>query len=258
MQATPASGLVWHVTLTPHICGSRLTTTRPSWHYTGSAAQGIALASPLKAEDPSCLHSSLHGLWQRQACHPHRVSAPACLLSQAPRHLGVTCGDWLTSDIFARWPPPVALELASFQWPLTQVSEVTRLLSLRFTRVRDVVVGEFSGCVRTENERVHQCPTLSIDLRASVIPGVHACMDARRIIPLRNRWNRVYAFPPCTHQTLSDTTAADSKQLDGRTFWGIMFCLWCYCIPCWMLMMEQPDTIIPNFFRASNQRFRTS
>ena len=86
-----------------------------------------------------------------------------------------------------------------------------------------MVVGEFTAAVREANERLHGVLTLSIDLRASLTPGVHACLDARIVLPMVSRWHRLYGFPPCTHQTLSDTTSREAKQLDGRMFWGIAF-----------------------------------
>ena len=177
---------------------------------------------------------------------------------QVPARLPAMSGDWAVSDIFSRWPPLIARTLASFCWPLTEPSEVSRLLRSSQVGVVDLVICEFSGAVRDCNERRHGRPTLSIDLRASLIPGVHACVDARLVVSMRPSWNRVYAFPPCTHQTLSDTTSSVDKQADGRTFWGIMFFLWCWSIPATMLMLEHPDTVVPDFFQQPTQRFRTS
>ena len=152
----------------------------------------------------------------------------------------------------------MAVRLASFRWPLVEVAEVKRLLRYAECRVYDVAVCEFTGVVRTCNERLHGRPTLSVDTRTSLIPGVHACLDARLVLPLRPQWGRIYGFPPCTHQTLSDTTARLSKQMDHRAFWGILFFLWIWCVACQMMMLEQPDTIIPDYFQAPSQRFRTS
>lgn len=161
--------------------------------------------------------------------------------------------------MLARWPPSVVTELASFQWPLTTEAEVKRLLvGTRHCRPRDVVVGEFTAAIREANERHHGVLTLSIDLRPSLTPGAHACLDARLVLPLVSRWRRIYGFPPCTHQTLSDTTARDAKQLDGRAFWGIVFFIWLWCQCCAMIMLEQPDTIIPDYYITPSQRLRTS
>ena len=100
--------------------------------------------------------------------------------------------------------------------------------------------------------------TLGVDRRASLVPGMHACVDALADVFLEHAWGRVYAFPPCTHQTLSDRRSGEAKCLDGHAFWGILFFVACWCIECEGLMLEQPDTIIPDLFLAPTQRLRAS
>ena len=142
------------------------------------------------------------------------------------------CGDWERASIFAAWPRDIALELASFVWPIREMPELLRLLTgLRYATPLSVCGGEFTATCRAENERVHGEVTLSVDLRASLVPGVHACMDMRLVLRLK-RWHRAFIFPPCTHQTLSDTIAGPSKQQDGRMFYGILFVIWCPPAPC--------------------------
>ena len=167
------------------------------------------------------------------------------------------CGDWPRSDIYARWPLAIAHELASFTWPITSLEELLRLLECEHASPSDVCGGEFTAAIRSENERVHGVVTLSVDLRASLVPGVHACLDMRLVLS-RKRWLRAYLFPPCTHQTLSDTTCRELKEQDGRMFWGILFVIWCYCTLACMLLVEQPDTHVPNFFLQPTQRLHTS
>ena len=171
----------------------------------------------------------------------------------------VCCGDWPLSDILSKWPATIATELATFTWPLTAASELARLFRCPHAAPIDFVLCEFTAAVRSANEVHHRVPTLSIDLRPSLIPGMHACMDPRDVMPLVGYpIRRCYAFPPCTHQTLSDTTARQAKMLDGRTFWGIMFVIWCWCLDAVLMMVEQPDTVIPDFFILPTQRLRTS
>ena len=167
------------------------------------------------------------------------------------------CGDWARADIFRAWPEAVALELASFIWPIREVSELLRLLATRHATPVSVCGGEFTASVRAENERVYREVTLSVDLRDSLIPGVHACLDMRLVL-LRKRWLRAYLFPPCTHQTLSDTTSWRAKQQDGRMFYGILFVIWCYCVCALMLLVEQPRTRVPDFFMLPTQCIRSS
>ena len=167
------------------------------------------------------------------------------------------CGDWDLHDIYSRFPPLVAQELTSFNWPIRSLAELERLLALPHAAPRDLAGGEFTGVVREENTRVHACVTLSVDLRETLIPGVHAILDLRLVLP-RRRWRRVYLFPPCTHQTLSNTSSRRDKELDGRMFWGIAFFIYCNCTDAVSILIEQPDTRIPEFYISPTQRLRTS
>ena len=167
------------------------------------------------------------------------------------------CGDWPLSDIISAWPKPIADELATFVWPINSVAELDRLLACTYASPRNVTGGEFTRTVAREVERLHGEVTLSVDLRAALYPGVHARLDMRLVLH-RKRWHRAFAFPPCTHQTLSDTTARTAKQLDGRMFWGILLVIFCYCTPALMLLVEQPDTVIPDLFIQPTQRLRSS
>ena len=167
------------------------------------------------------------------------------------------CGDWARADIYAKWPIEIADELASFVWPIVELAELHRLFACKHAAPSSVAAGEFTAVCREENERVYFEVTISVDRRRSLIPGVHACLDMRLVLPLR-RWLRAYIFPPCTHQTLSDTLERPFKEQDGRMFYYILFVIWCYCVPALMLMLEQPDTRVPDFFISPTQRFRTS
>ena len=173
-------------------------------------------------------------------------------------------GDWPLADILASWPPPIATELATFVWPIRDVGELLRLFGCSHAVPVSVCGGEFTAVTRSLNEREHREVTISVDYRASLVPGVHACMDMRIVLEMRTRYNgrgpwlRAYLFPPCTHQTLSDTTAARAKELDGRRYWGILFVIWCHCVYAIMLLVEQPDTVIPSLHMRPTQRLRTS
>ena len=83
----------------------------------------------------------------------------------------IRCGDWPMSDIARRWSAAIARELASFVWPLTSLDEVRRLLRSKEIRLQDVCAFEFTAAVRERNELVHGVPTMSIDLRPSLVPG---------------------------------------------------------------------------------------
>ena len=221
------------------------------------------------------LTSQLGCLLSLSLLPPQSSSALACSkLTQSPfRHLSEQVprcplpemrGDWALADIYSRWPPLIAEELASFIWPIRDIGELRRLFNCRHAVPVSVCGGEFTAVTRSLNEREHHEVTISVDLRASLVPGVHACMDMRIVLEMRTRlngrepWLHAYLFPPCTHQTLSDTTSREAKELDGRRFWGILFVVWCTCVYAVMLMVEQPDTVIPSLGMEPTQRFRTS
>jgi len=55
---------------------------------------------------------------------------------------------------------------------------------------------------------------------------------------------------------LSDTRAGSAKRHDGRTFWGIAFFIYCWCVVAYRARIEQPNTIIPEFVMRPSQRLR--
>lgn len=151
-----------------------------------------------------------------------------------------------------------ARELSTFDWPVTSERELARLLSCEHAAPTSLVGCEFTGAVREELTRVSGEVVLSVDLRASGCPGVHAILDLREVAGARC-WRSVYVFPPCYHQTLSDTTAREAKLRDGRAFWGCTFMIWCWCIEVTRgVLVEQPDTCIPDFFLQPTQRILPS
>ena len=210
------------------------------------------------------MSTSCHSITTWRAISPpfHHLPFPAYLPSQEPAPAArpstdEECGDWSRESIFAAWPVEVAAELATFVWPICEESELTRLLACVHATPVSVVGGEFTAVCREENSRIWKEVTLSVDRRPSLVPGVHACLDMRLVLH-RKRWTRAYIFPPCTHQTLSDTTGRYFKEQDGRMFYGILLVLWCYCTWALCLLMEQPDTRVPDFFIRPTQRLRTS
>lgn len=176
-----------------------------------------------------------------------------------PVHAGVTlkAGRWPVWDIFARWPREVAVELAAFTWPLTSVQEVTALLASSCASPRALMAFEFTGAVRDAYSKhwKHQRVALSVDLRGTLVPGPHAMIDVREVIML-TRWEEAYLHPPCTHQVLSDARAAKSKMLDGRAFWGISLFIYSWCVRAARIMLEQPPTIIPDYYLSPTQVVR--
>ena len=164
-------------------------------------------------------------------------------------------GDWSMGDIFRRWPPNVAVELASFAWPITTVTEFTRLLGCSNARPLALMGCEFTGATRDAYSRLHSRVAISVDRRRSLTPGPHAVMDLAAVA-LLTVWLDVFIYPPCTHQVLSDTRAGYAKRQDGRSFWGIAFFIFCWCVVAYRLRIEQPNTIIPEYVMQPTQRLR--
>ena len=225
-------------------------------HWLADHASLLRRGRKIRLTCPS--HGAVHSYSSSLAGALLWLTRDMALPPQLERELPpLRCGDWPLNDILSRFPPLVAQELSSFNWPIDSLSELKRLLILPHASPSDLAGGEFTGVVRDENTRAHACVTLSVDLRHSLVPGVHAILDLRLVLRLR-RWRRVYLFPPCTHQTLSNTGSRRDKDLDGRTFWGIAFFIYCYCTDCASLLVEQPDTRIPEFYISPTQRLHTS
>ena len=166
-------------------------------------------------------------------------------------------GDWACSDIYNKWPPQVAAELASFRWPITTVADFERLLLCRYASPEAIVGCEFTAAIRTAYECHHGYSkvAISVDQRHSTTPGVHAILDLRVVAHLKV-WQDGWFFPPCTHHVRSDRDHLHNKLQDGRAFWTMAFFVFCSCIPVVRRTIEQPNTIIPDLYISYNQSLR--
>ena len=140
--------------------------------------------------------------------------------------------------------------LASFSFPLTNLSEVRRFIA-SFERV-SLVGFEFSGAMRSALEDSFDPDireaALSVDLRPCDIGGPHYQGDVRDVIHL-TVWHRAFFFPPCYQQLRGDLDCIVSKIADKRAFWGCLQVLYCIVSVCaLMVFVEQPDTIFGDCF----------
>lgn len=177
--------------------------------------------------------------------------------SSVPVGMAGAAGSWPLWDIFAKWPRQVAAELAEFKWPLTSGQEVAALLDKTNAAPKTLVAFEFTGAVRDAYARhwKYTKVALSVDIRDTLTPGPHAKMDVREVIDMA-RWEEAYLHPPCTHQVLSDTRAAKCKMLDGRAYWGVALFIRSWCVKADRVLLEQPPTIIPDFYLSPTQVVR--
>jgi hypothetical protein len=162
----------------------------------------------------------------QRPCHASVLASTlrSLLVSRPPlsHSLSLRAGDWEVADIFLSHPPPVAAFLATFFWPIADVATLDRLQP-DSTMAPDVLVAcEFPGAVSSQLRSRWGWGVLSVDSRAASSPGLHCVLDVRLVL-CRRRWRAVFAFTPCTHQTLVDRFTRSYKEQDGRSFWGIAF-----------------------------------
>lgn len=167
------------------------------------------------------------------------------------QHPALMAGDWAVADICSRWPSHVAREMAAFCWPIRCRGELARLMSTPNAAPVSVVAFEFTGAIRTAHERrwEYKRVMVSVDLRSSLVPGPHIQMDVREVLGAKH-WVEAYLHPPCTHQVRSNASALVHKMYDGRTFWGIALFIYSLCVEADRVIVEQPNTIIPDFYRT--------
>lgn len=166
-------------------------------------------------------------------------------------------GDWLVSDIYTRWPVIIATELAAFSWPITSVHELRAFIACSNASPLAIVAFEFTASVRGAYEHHWHFArvALSVDLRSSLVPGPHARLDVRSVLSMK-KWQDAFLHPPCTHQVRSDASSLRCKHVDGRTFWGIALFIYCLCVDSDRVVVEQPDTVISDFYTHPSQCIR--
>ena len=154
------------------------------------------------------------------------------------------------------WTSAQLAALRTYEWPLTTIPELRRLLRDPTIAPTYLCGCEFSGAMRSALERELGVIALSVDTRASLDSGFHYQGKLQDVLELEHLWEGAILWPPCTHQTMSDTTAQADKLLDGRAFWGISFFIYCLARPLSpRVVVEQPDTIIPTFYDASTRGY---
>ena len=151
----------------------------------------------------------------------------------------------------------------SFDWPLRTPAELRRLLQHPVIAPTHLCGCEFTGAMRRAWE-AEGFTALSVDTREALDGGMHYCGDLQDVLESDHVWTIAFFWPPCTHQTKSDTTGRSSKSADGRTFWGIAFYIYVLSrTRAALVVVEQPDTWIPLYYQpdlrgAQRQRVRPS
>lgn len=114
--------------------------------------------------------------------------------------------------------------------------------------MRVLVACERSGRVRDAfNERGHDA--VSCDIEDTAVPGPHIKGDVRPV--LRDKWDLVIAFPPCTDLAYVNARHLEEKRRDGRTRAGLRFFIECLLANAPMVCVENPRGIPQEWFRVT-------
>lgn len=116
---------------------------------------------------------------------------------------------------------------------------------------RVLIACEFSGRVRDAfKARGHYA--LSCDLIESETPGLHWCGDVRE--RLREQWDLMIAFPPCTHLAVSGARWFKEKQQEQAEALDFVRELMAAPIP--RIAIENPVSVIATKIRKPDQYFQ--
>lgn len=118
------------------------------------------------------------------------------------------------------------------------------------TLIKILLGCESSGIVREEFKRLG-FDAWSCDLKDSEIPGNHIKDDL--IYIMRQGWDMMIAFPPCTHLAGSGAMHMEQKKEDGRQQKAIDFFMKCVNAPIRFKGIENPVGIMSTEYRKPDQ-----
>jgi hypothetical protein len=117
--------------------------------------------------------------------------------------------------------------------------------------VRILVACEYSGTVRDAfRKKGHDAWSCDI-LPTDTDPEHHLQCDVREL--LKEKWDMIIAFPPCTHLAVSGSKYFKEKQCDGRQRQGIEFFMMFAKHTCSMIAIENPVGIMSSIWRKPDQ-----
>jgi hypothetical protein len=121
------------------------------------------------------------------------------------------------------------------------------------TNSRILVACEESGIVTKAFIERGFINTYSCDIlpTSGAYPGHHLQQD---VIPLlKEKWDMIIAFPPCTHLAVSGAAWFEQKRKDGRQQQGIDFFMQFTNLDCPKVAIENPVGIMSNIYRKPDQ-----
>jgi hypothetical protein len=100
-------------------------------------------------------------------------------------------------------------------------------------------------------KRGHEAYSCDIQSCSGGHPEWHLQQD---VIPLlKESWDMIIAFPPCTHLCVSGAKWFEDKILDGRQYQGIQFFMEFANAPCKKIAIENPVGIMSTKWRKPDQ-----
>lgn len=116
------------------------------------------------------------------------------------------------------------------------------------TEPRVLVACEFSGVVRDAFTKAG-CMAISCDFLPTESPGMHVTTDVLKI--LENRWDAMFAFPPCTHLAVSGARWFKGKQKEQKE--ALDFVSELMSAPIQYICIENPISVISTRIRKPDQ-----
>jgi len=113
-----------------------------------------------------------------------------------------------------------------------------------------LIACEYSGTVR-EAFRSRGHDALSCDLLPTDAPGPHYQGPVEDVI--RDKWDMMIAFPPCTHLAVSGARWFKEKRADGRQQEALSFVRMLMDAPIDRIAIENPVSIISSQIRRPDQ-----
>ena len=115
-----------------------------------------------------------------------------------------------------------------------------------------LVACEESQAVTIELRKLgHEAYSCDIEPCSGGHPEWHLQQD---VLPLlRQEWDMIIAFPPCTHLAVSGAAWFEQKRKDGRQNQGIEFFMQFANAPCSKMAIENPVGIMSTLWRTPDQ-----
>lgn len=111
---------------------------------------------------------------------------------------------------------------------------------------------EESQAVTIELRRLgHEAYSCDIEPCSGGHPEWHLQQD---VVPLlKQKWDMIIAFPPCTHLAVSGAAWFEEKRKDGRQQQGIDFFILFTNLDCPRVAIENPVGIMSTYYRKPDQ-----